>query len=353
MPSGLLGLLIGLGLTIPIDSYFWQRPLWPEFQGFIFNVLHGQSSNWGTQSWHFYFSSAIPRLLFNPLTFNLCIPFTFAVPALRGPALDILIPNLAFVILYSLQPHKEWRFIIYIVPPLLAAAAAGASWIWTRRTKTLTYRILSSALIASTLASFLASFAMLAISRFNYPGAGALNRLHQLAPSSSGIVTVHMDTLTCTTGVTHFMQLPSPQHSNTTFHYSKTEDPTTLLSPAFWSHIDYALAESPNAPLGNFTPIATISGFAGVRLLRPEDGVDQMHRLIGRISTKELVGRWWGDVRGPGLGGRDIGVWEKVERSWKYAQGVGRWVARGYWVELRMEPRIWVLRREGAGKGGG
>ncbi len=58
-------------------------------------------------------------------------------------------------------------------------------------------------------------------------------------------------------------------------------------------------------------------------------------------------------MTGAGANGSDIGFGEKMQRSWKYAQGAGRRATRGYWVELRMEPRIWVLRREGGGGGGG
>jgi len=343
--SGVLGLLIGLTLTVPIDSYFWQQPLWPELQGFIFNILHGESSNWGTQPWHFYFTSALPRLLFNPLNYYLCIPLTLAIPTLRGPALSILLPNLAFIAIYSLQPHKEWRFIIYSIPPLLAVAAAGASWIWTRRSKTLVYRFLSYALLASTMASFLASFAMLAVSRLNYPGAAALNRLHELAvPPESCVVRVHMDTLSCMTGVTRFLQFPSspsPNHQSdttATWHYDKTETPARLLSPTFWSSFNYALTESPSTVLGNWTTIATIDGFAGVKLLRPGDYVGGIYESIGKISVKEVVSRWWVDMR-------DARAWEKVERTWIHAAGLGRWIARGYWVKARMEERVWVLMR--------
>ena len=345
IPSGVFGLLIGLTLTVPIDSYFWQQLLWPELQGFIFNILHGQSTNWGTQPWHFYFTSALPRLLFNPLNYYLCIPLTLAIPILRGPALDILLPNLAFIAIYSIQPHKEWRFIIYAVPPLLAVAAAGASWIWTRRSKTLVYRFLSYALLASTLASFLASFAMLAVSRLNYPGAAALNRLHELAvPRESSVVRVHMDPLSCMTGVTRFLQypsLPSPDRQSgttTMWLYDKTENQTTLLSPTFWSSFDYALTESPSTVLGNWTTIATINGFAGVKLLRPGDAVNGIYKSISKTSVKALISRWWEEIR-------DAEARGKVERTWQYAEGTGRWITRGYWVKPKMEERIWVLMR--------
>jgi alpha-1,6-mannosyltransferase len=36
------------------------------------------------------------------------------------------LPLLSFVLLYSLLPHKEWRFIVYIVPLLTAFAAIQA-----------------------------------------------------------------------------------------------------------------------------------------------------------------------------------------------------------------------------------
>ncbi|EGX90507.1 alpha-1,6-mannosyltransferase subunit (Ecm39), putative [Cordyceps militaris CM01] len=49
-----------LALTVPIDSYFWQRvPLWPELAGFYYNAVLGASSDWGTSPWHYYFSAAM------------------------------------------------------------------------------------------------------------------------------------------------------------------------------------------------------------------------------------------------------------------------------------------------------
>ncbi len=143
IPAGLVGTLLGLTLTVPIDSFFWQKwPLWPELTGFIYNIVNKQSSNWGTQPWHFYFSSALPRLLFNPFIYQICLPLSLVIPMLRRSAIDILLPNLLFLAIYSFQPHKEWRFIIYVVPSFLAVASAGASWIWTRRTKSFVYRSL-------------------------------------------------------------------------------------------------------------------------------------------------------------------------------------------------------------------
>ena len=173
LPAGLSGAVVGLALTVPTDTFFWQtyppNLLWPELTGFLYNIYHNNAQNWGTQPWHFYFTSALPRLLFNPLLLQICLPFALLMPITRRPACDVLVPNLLFLGIYSFQPHKEWRFIIYIVPPLLAVASASASWIWTRRTKNFMYRIMSLALVASTIATFLASGGMLFVSRLNYP----------------------------------------------------------------------------------------------------------------------------------------------------------------------------------------
>ncbi|KAL8808999.1 MAG: hypothetical protein Q9200_003824, partial [Gallowayella weberi] len=298
--AGLVGITIGLGLTIPIDSFFWQRfPLWPELSAFSYNILHSQSSNWGTSPWHFYFTSALPRLLFNPLTYLLCIPLAASQPSSRRSVADLVVPNMIFVMLYSLQPHKEWRFIIYIIPPLLAAASLGANWIWTRRSKSMLYRILSLALAFSVLTSFAASAFMLAVSRLNYPGAEALNRLHTLVPEhlsqehhpptrGERIVNVHMDTLSCMTGITRFQQFPAPPlvdlqvvnrdagraGSSLFWVYDKTEEEDRLLDPLFWERFDWVVAERMERVIGRWEVIETVDGYAGIRIIRPGEDDD-------------------------------------------------------------------------------
>ncbi|KAL8721559.1 MAG: hypothetical protein Q9225_001767, partial [Loekoesia sp. 1 TL-2023] len=302
--SGLVGALIGLSLTVPIDSIFWQRfPLWPELSAFSYNILHSQSSNWGTSSWHFYFTSALPRLLFNPVTYILCIPLTFSQPALRRPVAELILPNLVFVVLYSIQPHKEWRFIIYVVPPLLTAAALGANWIWTRRAKAAVFSVLSLALIASVIASFSASACMLAVSRLSYPGAEALHSLHALVslhhaqyPNEyrTAVLNVHMDTLACMTGVTRFLQLPPPPLADLSttekngtsglfWVYDKTEDEETLLDPLFWERFDWVLAERPERVIGRWEIVETVEGYGGMRIVRPRDEYGERHRANLRI----------------------------------------------------------------------
>lgn len=345
--SGLLGLALGLLLTLPLDSYFWLKfPLWPELSAFAYNILHGQSSNWGTSPFLFYFTSALPRLLFNPLTYQIFTPFAIALPHLRSQALDILIPNIAFVILYSFQPHKEWRFVIYIIPPLLAVSAAGASWIWTRRRKTRTYRLLTFCLVASSLASFGASFAILAISRLNYPGAEALNHFHALTQQQeTGVVRVHMDTLTCMTGVTRFLQIPPPppssvyvsreeeveEHSRPTWIYDKTDDPTKLLHPAFWEPFDYALAEQPELVIGKWEVLHTVPGFAGIKIIRP--GEPPFH-AAGDVDESD-------GSFAPGLS------WSSAGKGWGGIEGwIRTYLTRGWWVGIRMEPRVRILRKQ-------
>ncbi|RQM07000.1 hypothetical protein DH86_00000152, partial [Scytalidium sp. 3C] len=152
--SGILSAVIGLGISIPIDSYFWQRPIWPELAGFYYNAIQGKSSDWGTSPYHYYLSSFLPRLLLNPLILGLLIPLAFFLPSTRSKAQDLVIPSVAFILIYSIQPHKEARFIIYIVPPLTACASLGASYIWTRKTKSILYGLGTLLVLASILLSF-------------------------------------------------------------------------------------------------------------------------------------------------------------------------------------------------------
>jgi len=160
IPPGIGGLILGLITTVTTDSYFWQQfPIWPEWSSFYYNTILGKSSDWGVSPWHFYFTNALPRLLLNPVSYLLLIPLALAQPATRSRSMALLFPAIGFVGLYSILPHKEWRFIIYIIPALTAVSAIGASWIWTRRTKSILYRFLNVILIGSIATSFVASAA--------------------------------------------------------------------------------------------------------------------------------------------------------------------------------------------------
>lgn len=43
---------------------------------------------------------------------------------------ELVVAPVAFITLISFIGHKEWRFIVYIVPILNVIAARGASWMY-------------------------------------------------------------------------------------------------------------------------------------------------------------------------------------------------------------------------------
>jgi alpha-1,6-mannosyltransferase len=340
IPAGLGGLVIGLLCTVSIDSFFWQSfPLWPEWIAFYYNTIQGHSADWGVSPWHFYFFNALPRLLLNPATYLLCIPVAVLNAATRRRSLNLLIPLLSFVALYSFLPHKEWRFIIYTIPGLTGIASAGASWIWTRRSKSAIYTLLSLSLLLSVLASFAASTALLAISSLNYPGGAAMQALHGI-PAHQNHVRVYADNLACQTGVTRFLEMHSaPQTIRDVLEeqqelqarmwtYDKTEDPAVLLDPLFWAKFDYVLAERPEKIIGSWEVVHVVYGFGGVRVLKPGQKSGTVLEEVGGAERTQAGGHWTNRVAG----------------AWTTLEGVLREkVLRGYWVEARMEPRIRIL----------
>ena len=359
--SGLQGVLIGLSLTVPVDSFFWQTfPAWPEFQSFYFNVVKGKSSDWGTSPFFYYFTNALPKLLSNPLAQVMYLPMLMFSPAVRGPSLDLLIPNLAFILIYSFQPHKEWRFIIYTIPPLTAVCAREAAYAWDRRVKSLGMRLLAWLLVASTFLSIAYSFVSTIVSSLNYPGAVALNRLHALharpllarplLQQPPATVAVHMDVLTCQTGATLFLQRPSDS-GPTRWTYDKTDsktgDGTAVLRPDFWARFDYALAEDPARVIGHWDPVDTVYSYGGVTLVRPGEawgfGTDSERAWeAGDDSGFQSHGRAWGE-------GPWVGLAPKCRALWVQAGRVARiWVTRGWWVDVHMVPIIRILRRVNA-----
>lgn len=330
VPAGLLGAALGLLTTVSVDSFFWQRfPLWPEWIGFYYNTILGKSSEWGTSPFHFYFLNALPRLLLNPVTYIICLPMPLLAKASQQTSAAILVPHVAFMSVYSLLPHKEWRFIIYSVPAFTAVASAGAGWIWTRRTKSAVYRALSLLLVLSTMASFVTSMALLYISSLNYPGGQALRSLHSATPLEQDERTnVYMDNLACQTGVSRFQQ------TRPTWVYDKTEDEQSLLDPMFWQRFDYVLAEKPEKVIGSWQPIGVVKGYAGVTL-RPgeDDDVLPLTAVDSHESSKSYYSL--------------TSIMQRLHAKYvDLSLLMRRRFTNGMWPAVKMEPRIYILRKE-------
>ena len=357
---------LSLLFSVPVDSYFWQRyrplPLWPELAAFYYNAVLGSSSDWGVSPWHWYFTSALPRILANPLATVLLVPLALAHLGTAPRARRIALPALLFVAIYSLQPHKEARFVFYAAPPLTAAAAIAADFLFRRRAKSLVARLTAVAVTASVPLSLAISSAMLLASALNYPGGEALRELRALIGASSPLsqspdlpaVVVHTDVLSCMTGVTLFGQhtdLDSVglggSHSGgssvekagdattTTVRlvFDKTEDPAMLRDPGFWDRFDYALAADPAAVLGPYEIVGVVEGFAGLEIAKPPPR-DHHHTASSAEIDVES-----GSDPVLGRGALISRLKDRVTR-----------LTGGWWVGPRMAPRVHILRRMRGGE---
>jgi alpha-1,6-mannosyltransferase len=328
IPAGLLGLFVGLSITVPIDSFFWQNfPIWPEWVGFYYNTILGQSSNWGTSPWYYYFANSLPRLLHNPMVFTVLIPLAISSPATRQRTADLLIPGLSFVSVYSILPHKEWRFIIYVIPAFTAAAAIGASWIWNRRRKSILYQSLNLLLIGSVTASFILSSIELTISHMNYPGGEAMIQLHRITENSTQPMLVYADNLACQTGVTRFLESRKEKiKGQSKWSFDKTENETALLDPVFWHQFDYALVEHQERCIGKWEVVDVITALDGFRIVRPGMDIDSTGDMVDDILLRERHDIWQ--------------LWDRVGEVLRAK------VTRGWWLSVRIVPKIKILKRE-------
>lgn len=333
VPTGLLGLLIGLGLTVPIDTFFWQSrtSLWPELSAFVSNVFPSEGSEgasaWGTSPWYWYFVSALPRLLMNPTLAPLILA-SLTLPATRSPSMTLLIPPLLYISLYSILPHKETRFIMYTVPIFTLVAAQSASYISNRRAKSPVYRLATLLILISTLLTALVSYALLLpLSSLNYPGGHALNLLHNLTTTTTTTsavpVHVHLDNLATQTGVTRFQQLPG-------YCYDKSESEDEKLTPAFWEQFDYVVTETPGRCIGSWEIIGTVRGLGRPHLVKRSSEDGEGNGEVVKAMYGDSVGRLWDVVveNGP------------VRTVWDMTVG-----KRIGWPVLGMEDKLFVLKK--------
>ncbi|KAG6556266.1 hypothetical protein Mapa_002207 [Marchantia paleacea] len=244
--------IISIGLSVAVDSIFWQRRVWPEFEVLWFNSVLNRSSEWGTSPFHWYFTSALPRAMMAGL------PLALVGVVLERRTAKYVLPVLIFITLYSKLPHKELRFILVGVPVLNIAGATAMARIYNNRRKPgLIWRTFYSLALVMLMASFGISMVITAASHANYPGGHALRVLHSKEAVASEVSEgfVHVDVLTAMTGVSRFCEVPH-------WRYSKEEG--LPLEDYFLKNFTHLLNEKDSIP--GFRCLQAIPGFSRLKL---------------------------------------------------------------------------------------
>ncbi|TKR89448.1 hypothetical protein L596_013548 [Steinernema carpocapsae] len=217
----LLGVLL---LTVPIDTFLWNRWVWPEGEVIWFNVVENRSHEYGVSPYYWYFTSALPRALEASL---LILPFGLIVDKRLW---RIVAPVVAFLAIYSFLPHKELRFIIYSFPILNLPAAVFCARLWINREKSIFRKLIALGFAGHLALNLIMSGVLLYASSRNYPGGealGYLQHMHRFLKNKP--ITVHIDAQAAQTGISKFVQVYDA------WEYNKTEN----LTPEDMKRFDY------------------------------------------------------------------------------------------------------------------
>jgi len=247
---GLVSSIISLAISFAVDSFFWQRPLWPEGAVFWYNTYHNKSSDWGVSPYHWYFTSALPRALIGSIAF---VPLGLYFDWQRLK--NYVIPTFVFLSLYSFLPHKELRFIFYTIPIFNLVAAVGLSRMFTHREKT-AYKLGLSLGVLLLLANIAMSGFLLLVSSLNYPGGYALQKLHIMEENTRTVPYVHIDVAAAQTGVSLYGEKIQG------WRYSKAEN-LTLEDYQQFSHL---LNGNSTINVPNFVLQGAVEAYDGLQL---------------------------------------------------------------------------------------
>jgi len=251
-----------LAITISVDSWFWQRWLWPEGEVLWFNTILNKSSEWGVSPPSWYFTSALPRAL------HAAYPLAIVGAIIDRRVRPIFVVALGFVALYSNLGHKEVRFLFPVLPLWNVCAAAAMGHFSRNRNATLLRTLFWLAAVASLVAGAATAGLSLAASRINYPGGIALQELHQIgaqhanqALKTGENITVHISVLPAMTGVSRFGEVGAPwvysKDENIISDSADGDSGTAYIKAGF----DYLLHEKP--AVEGYKLLKSIEGIAG------------------------------------------------------------------------------------------
>jgi alpha-1,6-mannosyltransferase len=187
---------------------------------------------------------------------------------------SLLLPYAGFIALISNLGHKEWRFIVYVVPVFNIAAARGARWMVSYQKNSLLGRVLFLSALGIILGNITITALLTRASVGNYPGGQALSEFHRMYPANKTTPppVVHIANLAAQTGASLFLHFNSPPYyfsssSNASppWTYNKTEDlPLEVFSSSLgpFTHLISETSPATNPYLRHqWQVVASIKGF--------------------------------------------------------------------------------------------
>ncbi|KAI0067225.1 alpha-1,6-mannosyltransferase subunit [Artomyces pyxidatus] len=298
--TGIMSGISSIALTVAVDSYFWDKWLWPECSGIHYNVYQGKSSEWGVSPYHAYVTTHIPKLLLSAL------PLSLVGCAMSKTTRTIIFPSLLYVIAISALGHKEWRFIVYVVPYFNVAAARGARWMVGIRKGSAFGRLAFLFVMGALGLNVAATMAYTRASMLNYPGGSALVSFNELYLDVQD-VHVHISNYAAQTGASLFLHINAPPYplylssSNLRkkWTYDKTEH-LKLLDLSGMDEITHVIAEEDRWKTDVWSLRATIEGFGGWdlkgfrewRTLRRKIAESGWESIIGGVGVHKKEMLW-------------------------------------------------------------
>ncbi|KAK2920225.1 GPI mannosyltransferase 3 [Channa argus] len=107
IPIGALAVVI----STVVDCLFYEKWTLVQFNFLKFNIFHGVAGFYGSHPWHWYFTQGFPVIIGPHL------PFFLHGCTLTYKRHKILLAAVLWtIVIYSLLPHKEFRFIYPVLP---------------------------------------------------------------------------------------------------------------------------------------------------------------------------------------------------------------------------------------------
>ncbi|XP_055690677.1 GPI mannosyltransferase 3 [Lutzomyia longipalpis] len=147
-----IGVVVG-ALGTGIDYLGHGSLIFTPLRFFKLNVLQNIGSFYGSQPWYWYFVTGLPLVLgIGTLPFLLSVADTFKNLSTAGSRRKILLISIATTLaVFSAIPHKEFRFILPILPMCLYLIADSLSR-WSRKaSSTLIWTVVVALLVGNAL----------------------------------------------------------------------------------------------------------------------------------------------------------------------------------------------------------